>query len=107
MNRENKENNKNIYFGFAKVKIIAIVLCFMACAVYLGIINTTAVKGYEVRKVEQEIERLKKDNKQLQIQEAELNSFYNIKDNVGNLNMVEAKDVVYIDNNDHTVAIKK
>lgn len=107
MNNEEINNKKFFYHGISKVKMLAVFLCLGVCAIYLGIINTTAVKGYEVRKVEQEIEQLKKDNKQLQIEEAELNSFYNIKDNVGNLNMVEAKDVVYIDNNDQSVAVKK
>lgn len=93
--------------GFAKVKIFAIFLCLLVCVAYLGIINTTAVKGYEVRSVEERINELKKENKQLQIEEAELNSFYNIKDNIGNLNMVEAEEVVYIDDNDDAVAVKK
>lgn len=107
MNKEDINNKISFYRGISKIKILALFLCFFACAAYLGIINTTAVKGYEVRKVEQEIEQLKKANKQLQIEEAELNSFYNIRDNVGNLNMVEAKDVVYIDSNDQSVAVKK
>lgn len=107
MNKEESENKKFFYRGISKVKILVVSFLFIVCAVYLAIINTTAVKGYEVKKVEQEIEQLKKDNKQLQIEEAELNSFYNIRDNVGNLNMVEAKDIVYIDNNDQSVAVKK
>ncbi|MGW8184792.1 MAG: hypothetical protein ACWGHO_01615 [Candidatus Moraniibacteriota bacterium] len=101
------ENKNEKYSGFAKVKMAAIFLCLLVCVAYLGIINTTAVKGYEVRNVEERIEALRKENKQLQIEEAELNSFYNIKDNIGNLNMVETEDVVYIDNNDDAMAIKK
>ncbi|HBI17030.1 MAG TPA: hypothetical protein DDY52_02670 [Candidatus Moranbacteria bacterium] len=93
-------------FSFSKIKMLAIVLCLFVAAIYLAIINTSAVKGYEIKKVEQKIEELKKENKQLQIQEAELNSFYNIKDNIGNLNMVEVKDVVYIDDNEGAVALK-
>ena len=57
--------------------------------------------------IKEEIEKLRKENKRLQIEEAELNSFYNIRENVGNLNMVEAKEIVYIDNNDNSVAIGK
>lgn len=101
------ENKNEKYSGFTKVKMAAIFLCLLVCVAYLGIINTTAVKGYEVRNVEERIEALRKENKQLQIEEAELNSFYNIKDNIGNLNMVETEDVVYIDDNDDAMAIKK
>lgn len=104
MNKDELQNKS--YFGFAKARMLVVVLCLLVCGAYLGIINTTAVKGYEVRQVEQKIDELRKENKQLQIQEAELNSFYNIKDNIGNLNMVEVKEVVYIDNNEDTVAVK-
>jgi hypothetical protein len=104
---EEAKEKLSFYRGITKLKILAIGSVFAICAVYLGIINTTAVKGYEVKKVEQEIEKLRKENKRLQIEEAELNSFYNIRENVGNLNMVEAKEIVYIDNNDNSVAIGK
>lgn len=104
---EEAKEKLSFYRGITKLKILAIGSFFSICAVYLGIINTTAVKGYEVKKVEQEIEKLRKENKRLQIEEAELNSFYNIRENVGNLNMVEAKEIVYIDNNDNSVAIGK
>jgi len=107
MNQEEVKNKIGFYGGISKIKLAAVLTCFGFCAVYLAIINTTAVKGFEVKKIEQQIEELKTENKQLQIEEAELNSFYNIKDNVGNLNMVEAKDVVYIDNNDKSVAVKR
>ncbi len=105
MNNEEIKSKNN--FSFAKIKMLVVFLCFLVPAIYLGIINTSAVKGYEIKKVEQKIEELKKENKQLQIQEAELNSFYNIKDNIGNLNMVEVDEVVYIDDNEGVVAIKK
>ena len=101
------ENRNNHQRGFAKAKILVVSLCMLVCGAYLGIINTTAVKGYEVRKVEKRIAELKKENEQLQIQEAELNSFYNIKDNIGNLNMVDVKDVTYIDDNEDAMALKK
>jgi cell division protein FtsL len=107
MNNSELKNKGNIYRGFAKMKFLVMFLCVAVCAVYLGIINTTAVKGYEVRKFEQKIDQLKKDNKQLQIEEAELNSFYNIKDNIEGLNMVPASDVVYIDSSNKAVAIRK
>ncbi|KKP84811.1 MAG: hypothetical protein UR83_C0011G0011 [Candidatus Moranbacteria bacterium GW2011_GWF2_35_54] len=94
----NKEIKNENHSGFTKVKMSVVFLCLVVAMVYLGIINASAVKGYEIKKVEQKIE---------EIQEAELNSFYNIKDNIGNLNMVEVKDVVYIDDNEGAVALKK
>jgi cell division protein FtsL len=107
MNNQEIKNKSNIHIGFAKIKLLAIFLCLLVCVIYLGVINTIAVKGYEVKKVEQKIEELRRENKQLEIEEAELNSFYNIKDSIGNLNMVEAQEVVYIDNNENVVAVRK
>ncbi|KKP68727.1 MAG: hypothetical protein UR65_C0057G0006 [Candidatus Moranbacteria bacterium GW2011_GWE2_35_164] len=87
----NKEIKNENHSGFTKVKMSVVFLCLVVAMVYLGIINASAVKGYEIKKVEQKIE----------------DSFYNIKDNIGNLNMVEVKDVVYIDDNEGAVALKK
>ncbi|HFC76874.1 MAG TPA: hypothetical protein ENJ27_01450 [Candidatus Moranbacteria bacterium] len=92
--------------GFTKIKFLIITIAIASCAGYLCIINIGAVKGYEIRKVENKIAELKKENKQLQIEEAELSSFYNIKKEVGSLNMVEAKEIVYINDNNQIMAFK-
>lgn len=108
MSNQKSKNKKSVYSGgLSKIKFVAILGGVLTCGTYLGVINATAVKGYEVKAIEQKISQLKKDNKQLQIQEAELNSFYNIKDNIGNLNMVPANEIVYIDSNDKAVAVRK
>jgi len=96
--------NKKKYYGFARLKIAIIGFGLMLCVSYLCVINTGAVKGYEIKKVEQKIAQLKKENRQLQIEEAELNSFYNIKKEVGGLDMVEVKDIVYVSDDDQIVA---
>ncbi len=91
---------------FTKLKIFAVVFVLVGCGVYLCAINIGAVKGYEIRKVEKKIADLKKQNKQLQIQEAELSSFYNIKKNANDLNMQEVKEIVYIDGAKNIMALK-
>lgn len=102
-----KKENKKFQNGFVKMKIAMIIIGLMSCAGYLFSINTGAVKGYEIRKVEKKITELQKENKQLQIEEAELNSFYNIKKEVKNLNMVEATEIVYVNDNDQLIAFGK
>jgi hypothetical protein len=101
----NQKSNKKL--GFAKTKILVIFFSLMICVAYLGIINISVVKGYEIRKIENEIMELRKENKKLQIQAAELNSSYNMKDKMDGLNMVEAEDVVYISESGQAVAIRK
>ncbi len=91
-----KEKQK---FNFKKVKFAMIALAVSGCVAYLCVINMGAVKGYEIRKIEKRIAELKKERENLQIEEAELNSFYNIKEDISELEMVEAKNVVYINDN--------
>lgn len=107
MNRRAFNQKSNNKFGFAKTKIVLAAFALLICVAYLSVINISAVKGYEIRKIENEISELRKENKKLQIQVAELNSSYNIKEEVGNLNMVEAENVVYISESGQAVAIKK
>ncbi|MDD3498706.1 MAG: septum formation initiator family protein [Candidatus Moranbacteria bacterium] len=107
MNRIYAEKKGNVKFGFAKIKILIAVFGLIICVGYLGVINISAVKGYEIRKVEKEIEDLRKENKKLQIEAAELNSSYNIENEAQNLNMVKAEDVVYISESGQAVAIRE
>lgn len=106
MNRMAFRQESNRTLGFAKTKILVAVFALMICVAYLGIINISAVKGYEIREIENEISELRKENKRLQIQVAELNSSYNIKGELEGLNMVEAEDVVYISESGQSVARK-
>jgi cell division protein FtsL len=108
MNRKiNKNENKSNRFGFTKTKVTLIVFALVVCVSYLGIINISAVKGYEIRKIENKISEVRKENKKLQIEVAELSSSYNIKNEIENLNMVEAEDIVYISESEQSLAVKK
>lgn len=107
MNRDVLKKQSGNEFGFANIKILMTVSGLALCVGYLCAINISAVKGYEIKNVEQEISKLKKENEQLQIRVAELRSSYNIKEEVKNLNMVEADNVVYISENGQTFAAKR
>ena len=48
----NVENKKGFFSGFVKAKVLVIFLGLFLCLGYLFIINTSAVKGYEIKKVE-------------------------------------------------------
>ncbi len=94
---KNKKQKKG--FAFGKLKFVMIGLIVSGTVIYLCAINTGAIKGYEIRKVENRISKLKKENEKLQIEEAELNSYYNIKKEADQLGMVKADNVVYINDN--------
>ena len=83
---------------------ISPVFVVLACTAFSGLlyiysINQTAVKGIEMRRVEQEIANQKKTNEALKIKEAELKSLYRIEQQSKELNMVDCPDVKYIEEN--------
>ncbi len=77
------------------------VACFLSVAffgsAYLYSMNRLAVQGYAIRTAEKRVAELRQENKQLQIQEAELRSLHRIEEAGQRLSMVEAKDVQYIE----------
>ena len=84
--------------GSMKVGFVVFSLFFVIGAAYLYSVNSNAVKGYEIREVEKEISELRKNQEQLKIREAELNSLYRIERESENLNMAElGDDVAYIE----------
>ncbi len=83
--------------GFINPVVLVVILLFIAGAIYLYSINSSATKGYQVKQVEKEIQDLEKENENLKIKEAELKSLYHIEESSKNLNMEDLKDVSYIE----------
>jgi regulator of replication initiation timing len=55
-----------------------------------------ATKGYEIDKLEKQLNDLKKENERLQIEAAELKSMYKIEEKTKELNMIAPKGVSYL-----------
>jgi hypothetical protein len=83
--------------GFINLKLVAGVLLVMAGIIYIYSINSSAVKGYEMKRVEKEITDLQKENDKLRIQEAELKSLYHVEEATKVLNMADMKNISYIE----------
>ena len=94
--RKTKTKNKTIA-GSINASLVIAVFVFLSGMFYLYSINSNAVKGYQIRCVEKKLAEQKKENEQLRIQKAELNSLYRLKEESGKLNMSELKEVVYIE----------
>lgn len=74
-------------------------LVALVCALgvfYIFEVNNLATKGYEIDKLEKQLNDLKKENDRLQIEAAELKSMYNIEEKTKELNMIVPKDVSYM-----------
>jgi cell division protein FtsL len=94
--RKTNTKEKNIK-GFINSTVLIIALLFVCGAIYLYSINNSAVKGYQVKQVEKEIQDLKKQNDDLKIKEAELKSLYHVEESSKNMNMEDLKNISYIE----------
>ncbi|OIP60434.1 MAG: hypothetical protein COZ29_02635 [Candidatus Moranbacteria bacterium CG_4_10_14_3_um_filter_45_9] len=64
---------------------------------YLYSVNQSAVQGYHMRTLEKEIGKLKQDNANLKIAEADLRSLYRIESVEGDLQMEKVDTAVYFE----------
>jgi hypothetical protein len=93
-----KINKKSLNFsGFISPFFVVSLCAIFAGILYLFSINSTAVKGLEIRKIENEIAQMQKQKESLKIKEAELKSLYKIEQSSKDLKMLEFKNVQYID----------
>jgi len=87
--------------GGAKISLLgagSFMLIFIACtaAFYLFQVNELANNGYEIRDLENRIQALEKDNKNMQIKEVELTSMYSIEKATENLGLVNSGAASYV-----------
>lgn len=96
---ENVSATKTRYnYGFINMKVVLIVLFAFMGGAYLYFVNGSAVKGYQIKSIEKEINALKKENEKLKIDEAELNSLQHIEEASKNfINMAQSDQIVYIE----------
>jgi len=97
--RKIKTQHKTNAAGFVSPVVIVVVLAMFAALSYIYSINQSAVKGLQIRKIEKEISRMKNENDALKIKEAELKSLYKIEQFSKDLNMSEAVEVTFMDEN--------
>lgn len=75
----------------------ALLLIFVAGGSYLYSVNQTAVQGYNIRALEKEIDKLKQENAELKITEADLRSLYRIETSAEALTMQKPENVIYLE----------
>jgi hypothetical protein len=68
-----------------------------AGAIYLYQVNNIAIKGYEIKEVENKIQDLEKESQKLKIREVESRSMYNIEKATEELNLVNSANVSYVE----------
>lgn len=95
----NNISGKTEVIGSVSLSFVIMFFIVLAGVVYIYSINSSAVKGFEMRKAEKEVTGLKKENESLIIKEAELKSLYNIEEASKKLNMEQLGDISYINEN--------
>ena len=67
---------------------------------YLFMVNALGTKGYEIRKLEQEVRLLESDQKKMQVETSDLQSINRIQLYAQKLNYVPATNVTYLKDSD-------
>lgn len=84
--------------GSAHIFMLGILLIiFVAGGCYLYSVNRSAVQGYHMRTLEKEIAKLKQENAELKIAEADLRSLYRIEASEEALGMQKLDTVIYLE----------
>lgn len=102
ISRRRAFGKKDMPLGGAKISLVSMgfvffVILFLSGVFYLYQVNSLATQGFEIKKIEKEIQTVEKENKQLQIREIELRSMNNIEKATEGLNLVNSSNVTYIE----------
>ncbi len=73
------------------------ILCIVMGVVYLACVNELAVQGFVLTDLKQNIKELNKKNSELELKIMMLESYNNISERAGNLEMVKADNIDFIE----------
>lgn len=84
---------------FSRYTFVVILVTLICCAgvMYVFQVNKLATMGYEIKQQEKEIDELVKNNKQLELEAAQLKSIYNLEDHKESLKMEKPQEVSVIE----------
>lgn len=94
-----------VKIGLAAAGFLTVIFVVLCSAFYLFQVNDLAMKGYEIKELENRIADLEKDNKKMQIREMELRSMYAVEKVASNFDLVSPVNVSYLEI-DGLVALK-
>jgi hypothetical protein len=87
----------SIKIGLTAAGFLTVLFVIFCSAFYLFQVNDLAIKGYEIKDLENRIAELEKDNKKMQIHEMELRSMYAVEKVAPNFDLVSPVNVSYMD----------
>ena len=96
---------KTVKGSFQPMGFAVILFLFFVGGGYLYSVNQNAVQGFHMRNLEREISRLKDENAQLQIEEADRRSLARIEEAVSDKEMQKVSEVTVI-SEEGTIALR-
>lgn len=96
---------KTVKGSFQPMGFVVILFLFFVGGGYLYSVNQNAVQGFHMRTLEREINALKEENAQLQIEEADKRSLARIEEVVSGSKMQKVSEVTVI-NEDGPIALR-
>ncbi len=93
-----KQHKVSVSVKVLNLSILSAIVLFGL--VYMFEINTLGTKGYEIRKLEQQVREIQNDQKNLQIEASSLQSIDLIQEQATKLNFVPSTNVTYLKDSD-------
>jgi len=101
---QKKGQTKKTYLKIVNSFLLS--LFFFCGGFYLFNINQITVQGFELQEKKNNLDYLAEKNRSLEDEVNASQSYYVFNDRINDLNMVEAKDVIYLTRNDQVLAKK-
>ncbi len=102
----NPLKQKKIDLGNNGLKILLLVVIVFVGLSYLYYMNQTATGGFDIKGMENKIEDIKKNNKQLEVATAEMQSLSNIEKASQEMQMVATTSIEYLPAIGSVVAVR-
>ncbi len=87
-----------------QINFLLLILIVLLTGAYLFLVNSIGTKGYEIKKLEQQLAQLEFAQKKLQVQSSDLQSITKLQEVAQSLNFVPAQNPTYL--RDHDYALK-
>lgn len=95
--RQKKGSQPGLVGSVHMLLLGSLMVIFVIGGGYLYSVNQSAVQGYHLRTLEKEIGKLRQENSELKISEADLRSLYRIEAMGEELNMQKSDTVTYLE----------
>ncbi|MFH1191850.1 MAG: hypothetical protein V1655_00010 [bacterium] len=102
-----KSKNKFSFLRAMSLNFICLLVLAIVFFLYLGQINSSASRVYEIQDLEKEKASMQEKSDNLKLEIAELKSMSNIEARMGKLSLVDSKDVEYLEKKDVVAVVSR